>query len=113
MTANSSAAEMITPAGKKAMLDAGIRADLDLRTSSEANMSSSPLSKNTGVTVDYKRIENSYASRISTFDEADASIVAIKWIIAELKKDKPVYLLSLQQRSHLSKKSNRKIILSC
>lgn len=91
MTANSSAAEMITPAGKKAMLDAGIRADLDLRTSSEANMSSSPLSKNTGVSVDYKRIENSYASRISTFDEADASIVAIKWIISELKKDKPVY----------------------
>ena len=91
MTANSSAAEMITEQGKQAMLAAGIRADLDLRTSNEANMSSSPLSKNTGVTVDYKRIENSYASRISTFDEADASIVAIKWIITELKNNKPVY----------------------
>lgn len=91
MTSNGSADELITLQGKRAMLDAGIRADLDLRTSSERNLSSSPLALNTGVKVDYNYIDDSYKSRISTFDQSDASIRAIKWIISELKKDRPVY----------------------
>ena len=91
MTWNGSGNEMITALGKQQMLDAGIRADLDLRTSSERNISSSPLAKNTGAKVDYNYIDDSYKSRISTFDQSDASIRAIKWIISELKKDKPVY----------------------
>ena len=69
------------------MLDAGIRADLDLRTSSERNLTSSPLGS--GVSYDYEN--NSYASRISTFDENPASISGIKKIIAWLKQGKPVY----------------------
>ena len=87
MTWNSTAAAMITDAGKQAMLDAGIRADLDLRTSSERNLTSSPLGS--GVSYDYEN--NSYASRISTFDENPASISGIKKIIAWLKQGKPVY----------------------
>lgn len=91
MSSNGSATELITPQGKEAMLKAGIMADLDLRTSSERNLSSSPLAKNTGAKVDYYYIDDAYKSRISTFDQSDASIRAIKWIISELKKDRPVY----------------------
>jgi protein tyrosine/serine phosphatase len=91
MTNNGSGTEIITAAGKKAMLDAGIRGDLDLRTSSERNLTKSPLANNTDVKVDYYPIDDSYKSRISTFDQSDASIRGIKWIISELKKDRPVY----------------------
>ena len=91
MTANSSAKEMITLDGKKAMLAAGIKGDLDLRTSSERNLSASPLASGTGATVDYKPIDDSYKSRIATFAKSDASIRAIQWIIDELKVNKPVY----------------------
>lgn len=87
MTSNGSAQAMITNAGKQAMLDAGIKADLDLRTAQERNLSASPL----GSTVSYYYINDAYTSRIATFAKSDASIRGIKYIIARLKEDKPVY----------------------
>ena len=88
MTNNgNSSSKLITPAGIQQMLDAGIRADLDLRTSDERQLSSSPL----GSTVSYDYENNSYASRISTFANDPASISGIQKIINWLKADKPVY----------------------
>ena len=91
MSNNSTTTPIITPDGAKAMIAAGIRADLDLRTDSEAPLSQSPLASLTGQAIDYKRINNAYQSRVSTFDKSNASIVAVQWIIDELKKNRPVY----------------------
>jgi len=87
MSENGSGNTMITAAGKKELLWVGIKADLDLRTSDERRLSSSPL----GSTVSYDYENNSYASRIYTFDQNPASISGIKKIINWLKSDKPVY----------------------
>ena len=91
MSNNGSTAPIITTEGIKAMLAAGIKADLDLRTDSEAPLSKSPLASSLDQNIDYKRINNAYQSRVSTFDKSNASIVAVQWIIDELKKERPVY----------------------
>ena len=88
MTNNgNSSSKLITAAGIQQMLDAGIKADLDLRTADERQLSSSPL----GPTVSYSYENNSYASRISTFANDPASISGIQKIINWLKGNKPVY----------------------
>ena len=87
MSENGSGNTMITSAGKKALLEAGIKADLDLRTSDERRLTASPL----GSTVSYDYENSSYASRIYTFDQNPASISGIKKIIKWLKSDQPVY----------------------
>ena len=88
MTNNgNSSSKLITAAGIQQMLDAGVRADLDLRTNDERQLSSSPL----GPTVSYSYENNSYASRISTFANDPASISGIQKIINWLKAGKPVY----------------------
>lgn len=87
MSNNGSGSAIITSDGIDALLEVGVKADLDLRTSSERNISSSPL----GSSVSYAYENNSYASRIYTFDEDGSSISGIKKIISWFKEDKPVY----------------------
>lgn len=87
MSNNGSGTSIITSEGVDALLEVGIKADLDLRTSSERNISSSPL----GSSVSYAYENNSYASRIYTFDDDGSSISGIKKIISWFKEDKPVY----------------------
>ena len=91
MSNNGSSNPIISTEGIKAMLAAGIKADLDLRTDSEAPLSKSPLASSLDQDIDYKRIPDAYKSRVSTFDQSSSSIDAVQWIINELKKNRPVY----------------------
>lgn len=76
--------------GIEALRAVGIRAELDLRTNDEANNNNvSPLSKSGD--VEYKRINDSWKSRIVTFDENESSIIGIQYIIDWFKAGKPAY----------------------
>lgn len=74
--------------GLKAMKQAGIGADLDLRTATEAiDITSSPL----GEDVDYIRFEQANEFFYDKFWTTDDYVLAMQWTIDELRKGKPVY----------------------
>ncbi len=74
--------------GLKAMKQAGIGANLDLRTATEAiDITSSPL----GEDVDYIRFEQANEFFYDKFWTTDDYVLAMQWTIDELRKGKPVY----------------------
>lgn len=77
----------LSASGKKAILQTGIAADLDLRTAEEAvNITSSPI----GDGVDYARFESANAYYYDKCWNSDVYIDAVQWTIDELRKDRPV-----------------------
>ena len=80
----------ITEEGKKAMRQAGIAADLDLRKDDESGkITSSPL----GSGIQYKRFPTSskgYYEKIRTAD-GKVNIQEMQWLIDQLKASRPVY----------------------
>ena len=85
---------LVTEAGIKALRDAGIRAELDLRSSSQAPSSVSAIAVKDAdgrYDVDFKLISESVNARMLNFDNNDANIRELKWVISELKQNKPVY----------------------
>lgn len=78
----------VNAAGIAAMQQLGIRADLDLRTATEAvDISVSPL----GEEVDYIRFEQANAYYYDKFWNSDEYIRAFQWVIDELRQGKPVF----------------------
>lgn len=78
----------VNAAGIAAMQQLGIRADLDLRTATEAvDITSSPL----GEEVDYIRFEEANAYYYDKFWQSDEYIRAFQWVIDELRQGKPVF----------------------
>ena len=78
----------IETAGKRAMLQAGIAVDLDMRTATEAeSITSSPLGKD----IDYVRFETTNQYYYDKFWTTDEYIKALQWTIDELRQGKPVY----------------------
>ena len=74
--------------GLKAMEQAGIAADLDLRTATEAiDITTSPLGKD----VDYIRFEQANDFFYDKFWTTDDYVIAMQWTIDELRKGKPVF----------------------
>ena len=74
--------------GTRAMLQAGIAADLDMRTADEAeSITSSPL----GSDLDYIRFETVNKYYYDKFWTTDEYIKALQWTIDELRQGKPVY----------------------
>ena len=85
---------LVTDEGIKALRDAGIRAELDLRSSSQAPSSVSAIARKDAdgrYDVDFNLISESVNARMLNFDNNDANIRELKWIISELKQNKPVY----------------------
>ena len=88
LNVNGSSTKIITNNGIAELRNVGIKAELDLRNSSDAaNATYSFL----GSDIPIKNIEKAYSSRISTFSDNPQSIQGIKQIIAWLKQDKPIY----------------------
>ena len=93
LNVNSSTTKIITSAGIKELLWAGMRAELDMRDESNAPMPSGE-SRHSYLGKDYPiyNVNQGYRSRIATFADGPQSIQGIKQLIAWLKQDKPVYL---------------------
>ena len=93
LNVNSSTTKIITSAGIKELLWAGMRAELDMRDESNAPMPSGE-SRHSYLGKDYPiyNVNQGYKSRIATFADGPQSIQGIKQLIAWLKQDKPVYL---------------------
>ena len=93
LNVNSSTTKIITSAGIKELLWAGMRAELDMRDESNAPMPSGE-SRHSYLGKDYPiyNVNQGYKSRIATFANGPQSIQGIKQLIAWLKQDKPVYL---------------------
>ena len=80
---------LITESGKEALRNAGIRAELDLRSADQAPGTVSSLSVNGD--VDYLVVPKSSGARMCNFDKTEVTISELQWIIDELKAGKPVY----------------------
>ena len=93
LNVNSQTTKIITAAGIKELLWAGMRAELDMRDESNAPMPSGE-SRHSYLGKDYPiyNVNQGYRSRIATFADGPQSIQGIKQLIAWLKQDKPVYL---------------------
>ena len=81
---------LLTADGVKAMRDAGIKAELDLRSDSDVPSKVSAIA-GPDYAVDFTVVSKSVSARMLNFDNNDAGIVELKWIISELKKNRPVY----------------------
>lgn len=83
---------LLTSAGIEAMRNAGIRAELDLRSSSQAHYTyaSFAIKENNKYDADFTNIATTSA-RMWNYDGDDSNIRAFKWIISELKAGKPVF----------------------
>ena len=85
---------LLTDEGIAAMRDAGIRAELDLRSSSNVPNRESALAvkdENGKSDVDFNLVPESVDARMVNFDANDSGIREIQWIIKELKAGKPVF----------------------
>ena len=80
---------LLTSNGIEAMRNAGIRAELDLRSNSQAHYSTTAIAGN-GYAADFTNIPTTSA-RMWQFDKDDSNIRAIQWVINELKAGKPVF----------------------
>ena len=83
---------LLTSAGIEAMRNAGIRAELDLRSSSQAHYSyaSFAIKENNKYDADFTNIATTSA-RMWHYDADNSNIKAFQWIINELKAGKPVF----------------------
>ena len=86
---NSPYSVLITSAGKEAMRNAGIRAELDLRSDKQAHYSTASFADNS-YAADFTNIATTSA-RMWKFDADNSNIKAIQWVIDELKAGKPVF----------------------
>ena len=85
---------LLSESGIEAMRNVGIRAELDLRSSSQAPSSVSAIAKMNaagGYDVDFRNISESVNARMLNFDKNDANIRELQWVIDELKAGKPVF----------------------
>lgn len=84
---------LLTKAGIEAMRNAGIRAELDLRSKDQAPSPVSAISVNVGgkEDVDYLLVPESSGARMVNFTKTDVTIKELQWVIDELKAGKPVY----------------------
>lgn len=74
--------------GKKAIAQAGIEADLDLRTAEEAvGITASPI----GDDIDYARFESANDFFYDKCWNSDVYIDAVQWTIDELRRGRPVF----------------------
>ena len=80
---------LLTSAGIEAMRNAGIRAELDLRSSSQAHYSTTSIAGD-GYAADFTNIATTSA-RMWKYDNDNSNIRAIQWVINELKAGKPVF----------------------
>lgn len=84
---------LLTDAGIAAMRGVGIRAELDLRSSSQAHYSYASFAKkdaNNQYDVDFYNIATTSA-RMWKYDADNTNIKAFQWILNELKAGKPVF----------------------
>ena len=84
---------LLTESGIEAIRNAGIRAELDLRSSSQAHYSYASFAKkdaNNKYDADFKNIATTSA-RMWKYDNDDSNIKAVQWVINELKAGKPVF----------------------
>lgn len=88
LNTNGSSTKIITSSGIRDLLWVGIRSELDMRNSGDANNA-----KYSFLGEDYPiyNVNNAYNSRIATFDNAPQSIEGVQKVIEWLKADKPVY----------------------
>ena len=89
-----SAANLVTAAGIEAMRNAGIRAELDLRSKDQAPSDVSALAVKDGQgnwDVDFLLVPESSGARMVNFTKTDVTIRELQWVIDELKAGKPVY----------------------
>ena len=90
---NNSSTKIITPAGIAELRRLGIRAELDMRNSSNAaNAQFSFLASSAADDIPIYNVENAYNSRIATFANAPQSIEGINKLIEWYKQDRPVYM---------------------
>ena len=85
---------LLTTEGIEAMRRVGIRAELDLRSRDNCPVDGSALAKkddNGNDDVDFLLLPESVNARMLNYDNNDANIRELKWIISELKQNKPVY----------------------
>lgn len=85
---------LVTEAGIEAMRNAGIRAELDLRSKDQAPSSISALAEKDAQgnwDVDFLLVPESSGARMCNFDKSDVTIRELQWVIDELKAGKPVY----------------------
>ena len=80
---------LLTESGIEAMRNVGIRAELDLRSSSQAHFSTTSIAGD-GYAADFTNIATTSA-RMWQYDKDDSNIRAIQWVINELKAGKPVF----------------------
>ena len=80
---------LLTESGIEAMRNVGIRAELDLRSSSQAHFSTTSIAGD-GYAADFTNIATTSA-RMWKYDNDDSNIRAIQWVINELKAGKPVF----------------------
>ena len=89
LNVNNESTLLITQDGIDELRRLGIRAELDMRNSSNAAGAKYSF---LGEDIPIKNIENAYNSRIATFADAPQSIQGIKQMIAWFKEERPVYL---------------------
>ena len=85
---------ILTEAGIEALRQVGIRAELDLRSRDNCPVDGSALAKDDGngnVDVDFLLVPESVNARMYHFQNNDANIRELQWIINRLKQNKPVY----------------------
>ena len=80
---------LLTKSGIEAMRNVGIRAELDLRSSSQAHFSTTSIA-GSDYAADFANIVTTSA-RMWKYDKDDSNIRAIQWVINELKAGKPVF----------------------
>ena len=81
---------ILTADGIDALHKVGIKAELDLRSDGDVPSKVSALTDDTYY-VDFNIISKSVSARMLNFDNNDAGILELQWIINELKQNKPVY----------------------
>ncbi len=85
---------ILSDAGIEALRQVGIRAELDLRSRDNCPVDGSALAKDDGNgkdDVDFLLVPESVNARMYHFQNNDANIRELQWIINHLKQNKPVY----------------------
>ena len=85
---------ILSAAGIEALRQVGIRAELDLRSRDNCPVDGSALAKDDGNgkdDVDFLLVPESVNARMYHFQNNDANIRELQWIINHLKQNKPVY----------------------
>ena len=89
LNVNNESTLLITQDGIKELRRLGIRAELDMRNSSNAAGATHSF---LGSDIPIHNVENAYNSRIATFADAPQSIMGIKKLIEWFRQGRPVYM---------------------